>query len=136
MTTIERFMAKVDKTDTCWLWTASKNPKGYGYFSVNQKTYLAHRFSYLMYKGSISKNLQLDHLCRVRNCVNPEHLEAVTSLENSRRGIAGQNNRIKTHCPQGHEYNKTNTRIYKNERRCRPCGRLHTQNYRANLDNH
>ena len=82
----QRFWAKVNKTDTCWLWTASKNWGGYGSFRVNKKKVTAHRYSYEIYKGKIPNGLQLDHLCRNRACVNPEHHEPVTNRENVVRG--------------------------------------------------
>lgn len=83
----ERFWSRVNKTDSCWLWTGSDNGVGYGQFyrAGGKKTY-AHIFSYELHKGPIPAGLSLDHLCRVRNCCNPNHLEAVTHRENCLRG--------------------------------------------------
>jgi hypothetical protein len=79
----ERFWTKVDKTDDCWLWTAARNRHGYGVCWNGTSTMLAHRFAY---GHPIPDGLQIDHLCRVRHCVNPDHLELVTNRENWRRG--------------------------------------------------
>lgn len=70
----------------CWIWTASKNWDGYGQFRWGGRQQLAHRVSYQILVGAIPPGLELDHLCRVRDCVNPAHLESVTSAENTRRG--------------------------------------------------
>jgi hypothetical protein len=85
--TEERFWAKVEKTDACWLWTGSRNGRGYGLLNVatGASPVRAHRFSYELLVGTIPAGLQLDHLCGVKACVNPAHLEPVTNEENSRR---------------------------------------------------
>jgi hypothetical protein len=71
----------------CWLWTASLNNGGYGKLSVSRSYWVeAHRVAYELYKGPIPGGKCIDHLCRVRSCVNPDHLEAVTLSENIRRG--------------------------------------------------
>jgi hypothetical protein len=117
----ERFWAKVRKTETCWLWTATLNNQGYGEFG---SLGLAHRFAYELLVGPIPEGLTLDHLCRQPACVRPDHLEPVTHRENVRRGEgwSGRNAR-KTHCPQGHAYDEANTRWYHNQRNCRACDR-------------
>jgi hypothetical protein len=75
--------------------------------------------------GPIPDGFQIDHLCRVRNCVAPDHLEAVTQQENLRRGEAGANNKIKTHCPHGHEYTPENTLVNRSGSRvCVICKRV------------
>ena len=81
-----RFWNHVDKTATCWLWTSEIN-KGYGRLTINAKHVLAHRFAYELLIGPIPDGLELDHLCRVRHCVNPEHLEPVTTSVNVQRAF-------------------------------------------------
>ncbi len=110
-----RFWSKVNKNGPlwngthCWEWIGAIIPQGYGTIG-NRKTVLAHRFSYELLVGGIPEGLTIDHLCRNRRCVNPEHLEAVTLRDNLFRGenICGVNSR-KTHCPKGHPYDATNT---------------------------
>ena len=104
---LDRFWAKVQQTESCWLWTAARDHRGYGEFRVElppARPAKAHRFAYETLIGPIPDGLELDHLCRVRNCVNPEHLEPVTGRVNTLRGEspAAQNAR-KTHCVRGHE---------------------------------
>jgi hypothetical protein len=77
----ERFWAKVEKTDGCWLWRGSRNGRGYGTY-CNQP---AHRIAYELEHGPALRVLEIDHLCMVRHCVNPRHLEAVSKSENGRR---------------------------------------------------
>lgn len=131
----ERFEAKVQRGDTpdaCWLWTAFLPACGYGRFYVNGKLHLAHRISYEMFVGPIPEGLCLDHLCRVRNCVNPRHLEPVTHQENVRRGEAGLNYASKTECPKGHPYSGKNLVVLKNgQRRCKACHSARQSNHIA-----
>lgn len=102
MALTERFerLYEPEPNSGCWLWKGA-TACGYGYFRHRP----AHRFAYELYRGPIPEGLQLDHLCRVRSCVNPSHLEAVTQGVNLHRGetIAARN-AAKTHCPKGHEY--------------------------------
>lgn len=78
----------------CWRWTGQKNRFGYGQLTVNRdgksRCLGAHRFSYEAHVGPIPEGLEIDHLCRVRDCVNPEHLEPVTRAENVRRSWAAR----------------------------------------------
>jgi hypothetical protein len=88
---VRRFWRKVNKTETCWLWTAGKAYWGYGWFGVAHRTpVLAHRYSWELANGPVPEGLELDHLCRVTACVNPAHLEPVTHAENVRRGDLGR----------------------------------------------
>lgn len=121
-----RFWAKVADPDAkgCWLWQGSTSD-GYGLFAVGGKTNLAHRYSYAHLIGPIPEGLTLDHLCRVRACVNPAHLEPVTRGENVLRGTGcvAQNAR-KTHCLNGHPLDGENLlrhEIKRGHRRCRIC---------------
>lgn len=121
MTRLERFWARVDKSGDCWLWTGSRSGNGYGRLWLNKHMIYAHRFAYELLVGPIPEGLQIDHLCRVRHCVNPAHLEPVTQGVNIRRGRNWQ--REKSHCPQGHPYDRENTHWYRSMRYCRACDR-------------
>lgn len=90
-TEAERFWSKVDKIDPegCWLWTAGRDEKGYGTFRLTRgKMTKAHRWSYIDAFGDHAPGLELDHLCKTRACVRPDHLEPVTHRENIRRAMA------------------------------------------------
>lgn len=94
---------KLEVVGDCWLWTLSKR-RGYGRVKVAGQTYQAHRFVYELLVGPIPAGKELDHLCRIRHCVNPDHLEPVTRRENHMRGQGRwthRNNR-RTHCKWGH----------------------------------
>lgn len=131
----ERFWEKVDKSGDCWEWTAYKL-QGYGRFGVGGsyknggRILYAHRWSYEQMIGPIPKGLTIDHLCRNRACVNPDHLEPVTAAENTRRG--GRS--LITHCPKGHPYSGENLMSHPDgSRRCRECNRLRCKaNYHRN----
>lgn len=136
-TVLERFSAKVEKTETCWLWAASVDTHGYGHMVVSGKLKLAHRLSYEMFVGPIPEGLVLDHECRVRHCVNPSHLRAVTDKENINAfgSLSGAHWRAKTHCPQGHEYTADNTYIETyGARRCRTCVRAKSARRKTRLN--
>lgn len=84
-TEADRFWPKVDRSGECWVWTACLNSRGYGVISIEGRRQLAHRVSFTWAKGPIADGLQVDHLCNVRRCVNPDHLEAVTAHVNVQR---------------------------------------------------
>ena len=120
---VDRFWSKVDTSDECWLWMGTTS-KGYGRHHDSGTWHPAHRIAYELLVGPVPEGLTLDHLCRVRNCVNPAHLEPVTTRENVMRGVsvAAQNAR-KTHCKHGHPFEGENV-LYLNGgrfRHCRPC---------------
>lgn len=114
------FRKFVLRTPTCWLWLGGL-VDGYGKFNVREpehKLKLAHRLSYEATVGEIPSELQLDHLCRVRRCVNPTHLEPVTAKENSHRGLSYRG----TQCGRGHAFTEANTRVKSGGgRQCRAC---------------
>lgn len=84
----DRIWKHVEKTDGCWLWTGGTTTAGYGVYSVVKgEMTTAHRIVYELLVGPIPEGMQLDHLCRVRRCVRPEHLEPVTPLVNTRRAL-------------------------------------------------
>ncbi len=121
----DRFWSKVNKLDDgCWEWMGSISLTGYGQFSRDGKTMLAHRVAYIWAKGEIPEGLEIDHLCRNRKCVNPSHMELVTRSENIRRGLLPEIGRkygeSKTHCPQGHPYSEQNT-YHRPDRPSRDC---------------
>ncbi len=119
----DRFWDKVDKTDTCWLWTAYRDQLGYGHFNAREPlpSTLAHRIAYSWLVGPIPAGLVLDHLCREPSCVRPDHLEPVLATENTRRGLPGFYNAAKTHCKAGHPFDVENTIHYGGKRACRKC---------------
>ena len=101
----ERFWSMIEKTDTCWLWQGHLNHQGYGRFNPRdgRPHMMAHRFAYIMLVADIPASLELDHLCRVRTCVRPDHLEPVTGRENRRRALVAKGTRKR--CKSGrHEW--------------------------------
>ncbi|MGH2685308.1 MAG: HNH endonuclease signature motif containing protein [Actinomycetota bacterium] len=128
---LDTFMAKVRKDPSgCWLWTGKLNDWGYGYVrtgsrKTGRKVRRAHRVAYELLVGPIPADFQLDHVCRVRHCVNPAHLEPVTPRVNTRRSAAPTAlNARKTLCINGHPFDAANTRIDpRGWRCCRQCER-------------
>lgn len=128
----ERFWAlagRVDDAESCWLWTGYIDAGGYGYFHLQSRQRRAHRFAYELTNGSIPGGLVLDHLCRNRACVRPDHLEPVTHTENVRRGDRNQHLR-KTVCDHGHSLlDPSNVLKLGNRRVCRSCSRARNRAY-------
>jgi hypothetical protein len=120
----QRFWSKVEVGD-CWLWTAGLLTQGYGSYWHDGKTRRAHRFAYELLVGPVPDGLVLDHLCRVKNCVNPDHLEPVPSQVNVKRGY--NRHKVRNACHLGHEYTEANTRRTAGHRECRECGRIKQQ---------
>ena len=159
----KRFLARFKKgiETECWEWIHTKQKTGYGVFKWNYKTFLAHRFSYENYVGSIPNKLVIDHLCRNRSCVNPNHLEPVTIYENLRRGkilvdplfgtrikngltrrrprqskLPIRTHTNKTQCINGHEKTPDNVTSTKwsggTYNRCKTCHDLQRKKWREN----
>lgn len=129
----DEFWARVVPTGFCWEWRGTITHEGYGVVSVLGQQHKAHRRAYELLVGPIPEGLHIDHLCRNRACVNPDHLEPVTALVNARRGfsppvIASR----RTHCVNDHEFTPENTRICPDGGRdCRTCDRERKRKERA-----
>jgi hypothetical protein len=127
-----------DPNSGCWLWLGAANKDGYAKSenSAYPGETLGHRLSYLYHVGSIPDNKEIDHVCRVRCCVNPSHLEAILHVENVR---IGENYwRKKTHCINGHEFTQTNARFVvsagRKRRICKQCDAKRQFNYQHKQD--
>lgn len=118
------YIEPVTEWDACWIWTGWGSD-GYGRFMLGDGAVCAHRWSYEFLRAEIPDDLQIDHLCRNRRCVNPWHLEPVTQRENVLRGVGiAARNALKTHCKWDHEFTEDNT-YYRPDRpgsrECRAC---------------
>lgn len=125
-----RFWARVQKGPGCWEWLGRRDVAGYGKFDPPAElgmSTVAHRIAFVLTKGEPPAGLHLDHLCRNRGCVNPDHLEPVTEAVNLLRGEGwGAKNARKTHCPKGHPYAGDNLFVNSlGRRQCRTCMRAH-----------
>lgn len=126
MDPVDRFMSKVEVTDGCWEWSGAVQSSGYGNFWAGGVHYLAHRFSYETFVGHIPDGFVIDHLCRNRTCVCPEHLEPVTQSKNVHRSpyTLVSLNSAKTECHKGHHLSGKN--LYtcpSGTRYCKECRR-------------
>lgn len=122
----------------CWLWMGSIGSHGYAQVRVKEGTTVVHRILYIEKYGAIPEGLELDHLCRLRCCVNPEHLEPVTRRENIRRGVAPSAKQMRqTHCKKGHLFTKENTQWYKTKygvgRKCAACQSAYRETHREEI---
>lgn len=135
--TLARLFSKIKVSTTnfykgvpCWEWQAGKDKDGYGKTVLNKKHWRVHRLFYTIFIQKIPSNLVSDHLCRVRNCVNPAHIEPVTQKVNTLRGEAvTAKNAQKINCPQGHPLNEDNLVNMKNGRMCKKCANAHSRRY-------
>lgn len=129
---VEKFLSMIIATDSCWDWSGyiCKKHK-YGFMCISGKLYRAHRISYELFNGSTDKHMFIDHICRNKKCVNPDHLREVSPRINSIENTisSAKKNMEKTHCIHGHEYTKENT-VYDGvgvygykRRRCLTCKR-------------
>lgn len=108
MSVMDRFFSKVAiGPGACWIWKAHTDAKGYGRFKVAGKSWLAYRWLYTQLIEEPAEGITLDHLCAVKACVNPAHLQPVTNKVNVLRGTGPTAvNASKTHCPRGHGYDR------------------------------
>lgn len=126
----DTFWSTVNTNGDCWLWTGRLDKDGYGMTYTNRHV-RAHRLAYEWARGAISNDLEIDHLCKTRTCVRPEHMELVTHRENVLRGDSPSAiNARKTHCPRGHELTRENTYVYPSGgRQCRICRASYAASY-------
>ena len=123
-------------TDSYWLWNDPPGTEGYAQVHYNGRSRHVHRLMYELLVGAVPEGLVLDHLCRERTCVRPDHLEPVTNRENILRGVSpSARNAVKTHCVHGHEFTQENTYAYTRlgKRECRTCKRIRARHRRARV---
>jgi hypothetical protein len=138
---LARFFSKIEVSKTnfyrgvpCWEWTAFIHPTGYSlYNATGVGAFGVHRLFYWWFVGPIPEGLVCDHLCRVRHCINPIHIEAVTMKENTARRVVTckPGPPRNTHCKYGHEITGTNLIIESGRPRCRTCRRKHWATQRS-----
>lgn len=133
----DRFFSKVDISDQCWNWLGSNNGDGYGQIWFNGRMVLVHRICFEHFNHKIPDGMVIDHKCRNRSCVNPNHLQVVTLKENIQLGIpyrkdfynTGNRNIKRTHCKRGHEFTQENLVKSAKGRMCRTCHNAYNREY-------
>src|SRR5215475_890037 len=131
---VRRFWQRVDQSagpDACWLWMGPRMWNGYGKATHEDRTQNAHRVAWLLSRGPIPSGFHVDHLCRVKQCCNPQHLEPVTVRENLHRAPTMIARVSRTHCRFGHPYSGSNLYRRGNERRCHACDARIARTYRT-----
>lgn len=132
MPPVDRIALYVNAEGDCWLWSGARDDTGYGDVTYQGKSWKAHRWVWSVMVGPIPEGMTIDHLCRVRHCVNPDHLEVVTQGVNTLRGYgpAGRHARTRE-CPKGHPYDAENTYRFPDGRRdCRTCRAASRRRYK------
>lgn len=119
----DKFLDRIVTDGECIIFTGTKSPQGYGSFqSANRVRMQAHRISYQVFVGPLIDGLVIDHICRNRLCVRPDHLRQVTHQVNILAGVgATAVHAKKTHCVNGHEYTTENTHRTRHGRACKIC---------------
>ena len=131
----DRIMRRVEVApDGCWLWTGALAPNGYGIVQKGRRagTTVVHKAMWQLDNGPVPDGLELDHLCRVRRCCNPAHLEPVTRQTNVDRGLQAAGKQRRTECINGHPFTSNNTITTSRQlRSCRTCQNRRNREYRA-----
>jgi len=130
---MERVYSKIEKTKNCWIWKGTINSQGYGVAWFNGKLHRAHRLIYEWERETIPQGMVADHICRIRNCVNPDHIEIITNGANVLRGVSQSAvNSRKKFCIRGHKFTPENTYSYtRGWRCCKTCFNARNRRVRA-----